>query len=725
MLTRLAHHTIRFRWLVIAVWIVLAAVGVVAAGRMSNRWNQSMADPGRPAYQASQRALAAFGAGVRPPTVIVFHAAGDVTMSHAIEQAMRRATDAVPGALVSSYYTTHDLAYVSHDRRTTFMEIYPPGPSTISTQTQASALRTTVVDGLPAGVSADVTGQEPLQAASTHGSAGGSSVLVEALIAGAGALVVLVFVFGTLPAVLAPLLVAAASILNSFTLVWAFTHVTAVSIVVQFLIALVGLGVAIDYSLLMVYRFRDELHASGDTRSAVVSTVEHAGRSVIVSGGTVAAGLLSMAAIPVPLVRSIGVAGMVIPAVSVLASITLLPALLCVCGTRINSVPVLPHRWRERNDGSGAWVRWARYVIRRPRRVAVAGILLVGVLAGFGIRLNASEPQLANIPGIGTAINGRQTLTASGITPGVMKPLDVLVENGTDPQRVARALNQVPGITAAVAPGAWRHGPDSLVEAFPTTDGAAPGIGTTISRMGHVLAGMHATVTGAAAVDQEYRKTLFANVPYVLGLVLGLTLLLLTRAFRSIVLAVKAVALNLLSLAAAYGIVVIIFQQGHGSSLWHMTATHSVTPWLPLMMFAFLFGLSMDYEVFMLMRIREAYDQTGSTDTAIEHGLARTGKLVTSAAVILTFAFLLLAASPGYLSKEFGISLGGAILIDATVIRAMLVPALIRLLGRHNWWFPRWARKTPSLPSAVLAYRSALIPAEQKIASELNSTRSA
>jgi RND superfamily putative drug exporter len=175
--------------------------------------------------------------------------------------------------------------------------------------------------------------------------------------------------------------------------------------------------------------------------------------------------------------------------------------------------------------------------------------------------------------------------------------------------------------------------------------------------------------------------------------VLTLTLLLLARAFRSVVLPIKAVFLNLLSLAAAYGIIVFIFQWGHGSSLWNITATHAVTAWIPLMIFAFLYGLSMDYEVFMLSRMREAYDETGSTNRAIELGLARTGKLVTSAALILMFAFLVLSSSPGYEIKVFAIGLAAGIIFDATVIRALLVPSLMKLLGNANWWMPEWMQR--------------------------------
>jgi RND superfamily putative drug exporter len=273
-----------------------------------------------------------------------------------------------------------------------------------------------------------------------------------------------------------------------------------------------------------------------------------------------------------------------------------------------------------------------------------------------------------------------------------MKPLDVLVERGGDAGAIAAKLRSVRGIAGVVTPPSWRAGPDSLIEAFPAGDGSGPGAAATIDRVKIALRRSDGTLTGVAAVDQEFLHTLYANFPYLLAFVLILTLLLLARAFQSVVLALKAVLLNLVSLAAAFGIVVFIFQQGHGSAIWSVGATQSITPWIPLMIFAFLYGLSMDYEVFMLTRIREAYDQTGSTHKAIELGLARTGKLVTSAALILMFAFLLLSTSPGYESKEFAIALAGGIIFDATVIRALLVPALMRLLGNANWWMPSWTR---------------------------------
>src|SRR3954449_1444410 len=699
-LGKLAHLTARHRRKVILAWIVLTLFGAFAASQVSKRWYQSFSIPGKSAYEANQRTLQEFGTGVRPPDVVVFHTAGDATKSAAIEAAMARAAAAVPGSRTSSYFSTHDPMYVSQDRHTTFQELYPPGPSTFSTTSGAEAVRAAAERGLPAGTQVEVTGHDPLEEASTHGG-GSGNVLVEAIIGGLGAMVILLFVFGTLPAVLIPIAVAAAAILNTFTLIWALTYVTNVSIIVEFLIALVGLGVAIDYALLMIFRFRDELREGEDVETALVETMTHAGRSVIVSGSTVAVGLLSMLVLPLPFIRSIGIGGMLIPAVSAITAITLLPALLATLGTRINSVRLLPRRFAGRDHPEdGPWGRWANFVMRRPVPVAAVGLAIVGVLVFYGVQLNPSEAQAKDFPGKGDAIDGRQTVAAAGISAGIYKPFVILVENGGDAKAVAAKVRATPGVAGAAAPSDWRQGSSALVEAFPSSDGATDETRSTIKRVRSELKGTGATLGGVAGEDRDFVAAVYSNFPYVLAFVVLLTFILLARAFRSLLLPLKAVVLNLVSLMAAYGIIVFIFQNGHGAhAIWGVNATHSIIPWIPLMIFAFLYGLSMDYEVFMLSRMREAYDESGDTRQAISLGLARTGKLVTSAALVLMFAFFVLSSGPGVDIKQFGIGLAAGIIFDATVIRALLVPALMRLLGDWNWWLPAWTQKALRLPA--------------------------
>jgi putative drug exporter of the RND superfamily len=692
-LARLAHLIVRHRKRVIAIWIVLTLFGAFAAGQVSKRWYQSFSIPGYAAYETNQRTLKAFGSGEQAALVAVFHTSGDVTKVPALEQAVEKAAAINPGSRHASFWSTGSFAYVSKDRHTAFAEIYPPKNPNFSSSVHIDEVRAALKKAAPAGVTANLTGRDALFAAS--GGSTGPSVLTEALIGGAGALVILFFVFGTLPAVLMPIAVAIAAILNTFTLVWGLTYLTNVSIIVQFLIALVGLGVAIDYALLMIFRFRDELREGEDVETALVETMTHAGRSVLVSGSTVAVGLLSMIFLPLPFIRSIGIGGMLIPAVSVLAAITLLPALLAVLGERINSVRVLPKRFVDRgHPEDGAWGRWARFVIRRPVPVAAVGLAIVGLLVYSGFQINPSEAQAKDLPGKGDAIAGRSALVSAGITPGVFKPFEVLVENGASPAPIAAKLQKTRGIVGAVAPKAWRKGGDSIVEAFPAVDGSSKQIRGIISSVKDELRGTNASLGGLAPEERDFVHAVYGNFPYVLGFVLLLTILLLMRAFRSFLLPIKAALLNLISLGAAYGIIVFIFQDGHGSqAIWNVPATHSIIPWIPLMIFAFLFGLSMDYEVFMLSRMREAYDETHDTNSAIALGLARTGKLVTSAALVLMFAFFVLSSSPGTDIKQFGIGLAAGIIFDATVIRALLVPALMRLMGSWNWWLPGFAAR--------------------------------
>jgi len=689
LLARLAHLIVRRRKLVIAAWIALTLFGAFSAGQVSKRWFESFSIPGYSSYEANQRTLKTFGTGEQAPLVAVFRTSGDVTKETGIAKAIAAAARINPGSRVSSFWSTGSRAYVSTDGHTAFAEIYPPATPTFSSSVHIAQVRSALKSTAPPGVTTYLTGRDALYDASSGGGQG-PSILTEAMIGGLGSLVILFFVFGTLPAVLIPIAIAVASILNTFTLVWILTYITNVSIIVQFLIALVGLGVAIDYALLMIFRFRDELREGEDVETALVETMTHAGRSVIVSGSTVAVGLLSMVILPLPFIRSIGIGGMLIPAVSVVAAITLLPALLATLGTRINSVRLLPKRFVDRgHPEDGWWGKWASLVMRRPVPVAAVGLAVVGLLVYSGLHLNPSEAQAKDFPGSGSAVDGRQALADAGISAGVMKPFVVLVEGGAPRGPIVAKLRATPGIDGAVAPPDWRKGSSSLVEAFPSEDGAAKNVRSTIKRVRTELKGTGGTLGGVAAEDRDFVAAVYSNFPYVLGFVVLLTFILLARAFRSLVLPLKAVILNLVSLAAAYGIIVFIFQDGHGSeAIWNVHATQSIIPWIPLMIFAFLFGLSMDYEVFMLTRMREAYDETGDTRHAIALGLARTGKLVTSAALILMFAFFVLSSSPGVDIKQFGIGLAAGIIFDATVIRALLVPALMQLMGSWNWWLP-------------------------------------
>jgi RND superfamily putative drug exporter len=701
----LAHFTVRHRRLIVGVWIVLTIFGAYSAKRVSDRWLEQFSIPGYSAYEANQRALKTLGTGEQAPNVAVFISKGDVTKTPGLAAAIDRVASEFPDFRVSSYFSTGSRAYVSKDGHTTFAEFYAPGNASFDSTTKVKQMRRALNEAKPAAVQVHLTGRDALYA--SQGSAEGPSVLTEALIGGAGALVILLFVFGTLPGVALPIIVAIASILNTFTLVWALTYITSVSIIVQFLVALVGLGVAIDYALLMVFRFREELRHGRDKETAIVETMTHAGRSVIVSGSTVAVGLLSMVIIPIPVIRSIGIGGMLIPAVSVVTAITLLPAMFAILGPRINSARVMPKRIVEGSDEeTGFWWRWAHLVMRRPFLIGGIGLAIVILFMIPATQLNPSEAQAKDLAGKKTddAVLGLDALTAAGISPGVIKPFAVLVERNDSPRNfetIVAQLERTPGIAGAASPPGprWRSGSTALIEAFASEDGAAKPVRKTISNLQHdvlpaiereIGGGTQLTLGGVAPEERDFVHAVYGKFPYVLAFVILLTFVLLMRAFRSVFLAIKAIILNLVSLAAAFGIIVFIFQQGHGAeAIWNVHPTDAIISWIPLMIFAFLYGLSMDYEVFMVTRIREAYDETGDTNRSIALGLARTGKLVTSAALVLMFAFFVLSTSPGTDVKQFGIGLAAGIIFDATVIRALLVPSIMRVAGEWNWWLPR------------------------------------
>jgi RND superfamily putative drug exporter len=392
---------------------------------------------------------------------------------------------------------------------------------------------------------------------------------------------------------------------------------------------------------------------------------------------------------------------MLIPAVSVLSSITFLPAMLAILGPRINRGRVMPKRFVEPHPAeTGLWWRWSRLVMRRSWLVFAAGVAIVALVLIPAFQINPSDAQIKDEPAKGDALAGQESLRAAGFTDGIYLPYIVLGENGVDGpslERVAGELQRTEGIASATAPPTWRKDGVGLVEAFGSVDASSRAAKKTISRLQHDVlprlegspGGPTLTLGGYGPEERDFVHAVYGKFPYVLLFVLILSYVLLTRAFRSVVLPLKAVILNLVSLGAAYGIVVFIFQQGHGSeAIWNVHATDSIISWIPLMIFAFLYGISMDYEVFMLTRIREEFDETGDTQYSVAHGLARTGKLVTSASLVLMFAFFALSTGPGPDIKQFAIGLAAGVVFDATIIRALLVPATMQLLGKYNWVLP-------------------------------------
>jgi RND superfamily putative drug exporter len=434
--------------------------------------------------------------------------------------------------------------------------------------------------------------------------------------------------------------------------------------------------------------------------------METAGRAVVFSGTTVAIGLLAMITLPIPFLRSMGYGGMLIPLVSTLVAITLLPVVLSKLGQRLD----WPHR-RTDDRASRAWTRWAEAVVRRRWVAAGSAVAILAalVIVATGLTLGDANPD--TIAKQGDAKAGLTQLERSGIGSGALLPNEVL-SDGTNPNRVAAELRRVDGVHGAVAPRSpqWRSGGSAEVLAFSTADDSTSTGRATLDRVRDAAhaAGPDVRIGGLPAQNDDFIAAVYGNFPLMIALIGTVTFILLARAFRSLLLPLKAVILNVASVAAAWGVLALMWQQGHGSELlWGIDATGSVPAWIPLMVFAFLYGLSMDYEVFILSRMREEFDATGDTRTAVVRGIGRTGRLVTSAALILFLAFVSLASGPGTDLKMFATGLAAGTLLDATVIRALLVPAVVSLFGRWNWILPRrparLLRVEPSLPPRVAA----------------------
>ena len=699
------HHR---KWVVLG-WLVMLLAGGAAAGSLSKRLSVDFSLPGQPGYETAKRITAIYGpnSGFMPPTVAVITAPSGQTVAGdtaAIDRAVNAAAAKVEGARVVDFANTHEPSLVSKDGRTTIALVFTPLPKTFGQDQVTPALTNGLKAGLP-GYTVGVTGLNQL---ASGGDSKGPGVLVETLIGAAGALAVLAFVFASLLA-LVPLAVAAVSILATFLVVLALTYLTDVSFIVQFLVALVGLGIAIDYSLLLVTRWREERHRGASNERAVVRAVETAGHTVAVSGLTVAIGLLALVVLPVPGLRSVGIGGILIPLVSIAVVLTLLPAILGGIGPRVDWP-----RLRHEKEASRAWSKWAALIVRRRfAAVAVAiAALAICVVPLFNLKVGETGPQA--LAKSGPARVAYEQLNAAGLPAGALTPIEVLTkaDYAEAVKEKLAAVNGIESVSVALAAQARQPGYAEVV-ALPAHE--------TVNNV--TLAPVHAAqralkgdpgvigITGQGAVQQDYSHAVFGNFPLMFALIAFATFVLLVRAFRSLVLAIKAVILNLVSLGATFGLVTWFWQEGHGSkAIFNIPATGALTFWIPLMVFAFLFGLSMDYEVFILSRMREEYDATGSTNVAVVEGVGRTGRLVTSAALILFLAFASLASAPNTDIKVLATALGAGILLDATVIRALLVPALVVAFGRYNWYLPKWMatvlRVQPSpLPPAAPAKR--------------------
>ena len=695
----ISRVVLRHKSLVVLAWLVVFIASMILIGPAIDRLSDDFTSPGTESYEANVQILATYNGtgGITDPVVVVVQLPEGTTVEspgvrNELEAVLGRVQQAMPPARIVSWASTGDPALVSDDGRTTFALIYlpPEGQSVAGLPAVEGAL-----DGATVGGSEVLLTGRPILSEAGEDS-GGAGVLIEILIGASGALLVLAYIFGSLLALL-PLFMAGISILASFLVIGGIASITSISVIVQYLVSLIGLGIAIDYSLLIVSRWREEREAGHDNELAVQRAMETAGHAVIFSGTTVAVGLLALVLLPVNLLRGIGVGGLVIPLVSVVISITLLPVVLATIGPKMD----WPRNRRAVHHGEG-WHRWSRWVVEHRWAAAIGALLVMGALLIPAVQINLGAPRPDALRGPDSAHVALDALKSSGIDVGVLNTFEIITRG--DASAVADAVSGVPGVRGAVAPETWQNDGTSLVVALPQNNGSGSEAITLLSDIRDAAHGADPTslVGGRIATEGDFVDQAYGNLWWTILLIAFITFVLLVRAFRSVILPIKAILLNILSVAASFGVVVMVWQWGWGSEqIWGIPSTGSITDWIPLSIFAFLYGISMDYEVFILTRMREEWDATGDNDESIISGLGVTGRLVTSAALILFFAFAALAAGPGPELKSLATGLAAGVILDATIVRALLVPALVSLMGHWNWWLPSWLEWLAPKPAPI------------------------
>jgi putative drug exporter of the RND superfamily len=514
------------------------------------------------------------------------------------------------------------------------------------------------------------------------------------------AIVILLVAFGSLLAMGLPILVALFGVGIGIAFVELLSHVIATPDFGTQLASMIGIGVGIDYALFIVTRYRQGLGEGLQPEHAVVRALDTAGRAVVFAGCTVVISLLGLFLMGVDFVNGMAVGTSVTVAVVMLASITLLPAILGFAGRTIDRFSVQRKRV-ERPRERTLWFRWSRIVQRRPWPALVGGLVFLVVLAVPLLSMRLAFPDAGGNPTTDTTRRAYD-LVADGFGPGFNGPLILAAEfpKGTDTAvldpLVAR-LGETRDV-AAVAPATPSPSGDAaVIRVIPKSSPQSQSTSDLVARLRDrvipdALRGTPVTVHvgGLTASSIDVSERLASRLPIFIGAVLVLSFLLLMAVFRSLLVPLKAVIMNLLSIGAAYGVVVAVFEWGWFSGILGVEQTGPIAPFVPMMMFAILFGLSMDYEVFLLSRIREEYDRTGNNAVAVADGLASTARVITAAALIMVTVFGSFILGDSSTIKLFGLGLATAILVDATVVRMVLVPATMELLGDRNWWFPRW-----------------------------------
>ena len=695
LIRRIGDASARRPWVTIGAWAVAAAVVMGLAGTAGGGFVDDLVAPGSQSEEAMQLLKERFPEAAGGSAMAVFAAPEGERLERqrpAIDAAVARIADVEHVATVVDPFTA---GTVSPDGRIGFAEIAFDLPSTELGPEPVAAIADAIEPARKAGVAAELGGDAAFINAETETSGTEAAGLLAAL-------VVLVVAFGTIVAALVPItlaLVAVATGLGGITLL---ANAMDVSSAAPTIGAMIGLGVGIDYALFVVARYRENRAAGQDNPTALSNAMGSAGTAVLLAGGTVVVAMAALVLTGLGFLASIGLSTSLVVLFAVATALTLLPALLSLLGNRIDAGRLVGRRRPVKYAEDTAWWRFAHRVSGRPwPYLAVASAVLLA-LAAPALRMETGFPD-AGDDSTSTTHRRAYDLLAKGFGPGFNAPLLVVADlrsPGVDAQAIPALSERIaadPGIAMVGEPRTSPAGDTVVLPTIPTTAPADAETSATLERIRNLVPA-NVAVSGLTAMTADLTRQLADTLPIFIAAILAASFLLLMVMFRSLTVPLKAAVMNLLSIGGAYGIVVAVFQWGWLNDLFNLEGTFLIVSPLPTIFFAVLFGLSTDYEVFLLSRIREEHAATGDNVESVARGIAGTGRVITSAALIMTVVFLSFVANPSPLVKMIGLGLSTAIVLDATIVRMVVVPATMALMGRANWWLPRWLdRRLPHM----------------------------
>jgi RND superfamily putative drug exporter len=687
MLYGLARFCVRRRYVVVGVWLVLTIALVAFSHRLGDNTNDNLSLPGTDSQRATDTLAKSFPDQANGTSPIVLHAySGKLTeakYSTAVDEAAADVAKAPNVASVTNPLTPAGASALSKDKSTGYLSVtlaVPPGELSVGdVQTIIDAAN----PATKAGLEVETGGQlgQKVSKPSTE-----SSELIGII----AAMVILTFAFGTIVSMLLPILNAIVGLLASLAIIRILGHVTTVPSVAPTLATMIGLGVGIDYALFIVTRHFRGLGDGLDVDESIARAAATSGGAVFFAGGTVTIALVSLAVAGIPLVTTLGLMSGIAVVIAVLAALTLLPAGLAIAGPHINSLRVRSaHRdiHPEADTREGLWAKWANNIAKHP---LIAGLVAIAILLPLMIpllSLNLGQQDTAALPTSTTARKAYDLITKS-FGPGVNGPLIVAVSLGSpaagtnDPrlQTLQKDVSSTSGVAAITPIQIDKAGTSAYFNAIATTTIPNADKGTD----------MHANIGGSTAGYVDLASRISEKLPLQILVVIALSFVLLILAFRTVVIPAQAAVMNLLSIAASYGVLTAVFQYGWLSGPIGLDGPVPIVSYVPLFMFAVLFGLSMDYEVFLVSQIEEHVHAGEDNQTSVVSGLVTSARVITAAALIMVFVFGSFVLNGDPTIKQFGVGLAVAVILDATVVRCLLVPALMLLMGKVNWWMPRW-----------------------------------